>query len=147
VAAPNDQAASVAIDSSGSAYVAGATASLDFPTQSPEQYANARPAGNAWRTNGFITKFSADGQSLVYSTYLGGTDGNWYSSSLGPTGDAIAALAVDSSGNAWRGSLSRPQAAVRVAAPAAAQAEAAPVAAAQAVPQAWTCLAVYWHSC
>jgi len=63
------------VDSAGSVYVAGYTYSLDFPTKNP--YASAPPAKVAGVSPGqwpsaFVTKFSPDGSSLVYSTYLGG---------------------------------------------------------------------------
>ena len=83
----------LAVDSAGSVYVAGDTYSIDFPTKNP--YKSAPPAKvagvppGAW-PSAFVTKFSADGSSLVYSTYLGG---NGY--------DYIYAIAVDSSGNAY----------------------------------------------
>ena len=83
------------MDSAGSVYVAGYTYSLDFPTKNP--YESAPPAkqfgGNVppgqW-PSAFVTKFSPDGSSLVYSTYLGGNDS-----------DYIYAIAVDSSGSAY----------------------------------------------
>jgi uncharacterized protein (TIGR03437 family) len=83
----------LALDSAGSAYVAGDTYSIDFPTKNP--YKSAPPAKVAGVSPGqwpsaFVSKFSADGSSLVYSTYLGG---NGY--------DYIYAIAVDSSGNAY----------------------------------------------
>ncbi len=74
----------VAADSSGNAYVAGSTGSIDFPTLGPAQSANA---GNS---DAFIAKLAADGSSLVYSTYLGG---NGF--------DRATSIAVDSSGNAY----------------------------------------------
>jgi hypothetical protein len=83
----------IAVDSAGSAYVTGYTYSVDFPTKSP--YASAPPAKvqgvppGQW-PSAFVTKFSPDGSSLVYSTYLGGND---Y--------DQAYAIAVDSSGNAY----------------------------------------------
>ncbi len=84
----------LAVDSAGSVYVAGYTYSLDFPTKNP--YASAPPA-KSWRhvppgqwPSAFVTKFSPDGSSLVYSTYLGGND---Y--------DYVYAIAVDSSGSAY----------------------------------------------
>ena len=86
----------LAVDAAGSIYVAGSTYSLDFPTKNP--YESAPPAkqfGGVTVTPGewpsaFVTKFSPDGSSLVYSTYLGGN----YS-------DYIFAIAVDSSGSAY----------------------------------------------
>ena len=83
----------LAVDSAGSVYVAGDTYSIDFPTKNP--YKSAPPAKVAGVSPGqwpsaFVTKFSPDGSSLVYSTYLGG---NNY--------DYIYAIAVDSSGSAY----------------------------------------------
>jgi uncharacterized repeat protein (TIGR01451 family) len=79
----------IAIDSTGNAYVAGQTASTDFPLASPMQAANKG-------SNAFISKLSADGSALVYSTYLGGTDRTVYGFSC----CGANAIAVDSSGNA-----------------------------------------------
>jgi uncharacterized protein (TIGR03437 family) len=83
----------IAVDSAGSAYVTGYTYSIDFPTKNP--YQSAPPAKLAGVLPGqwpsaFVTKFSPDGSSLVYSTYLGG---NGY--------DNAYAIAVDSSGSAY----------------------------------------------
>ena len=75
----------IAVDSAGSAYATGETSSADFPT------ANAFQAGyGGGLYDAFVSKFSPDGSAVVYSTYLGGSDGE-----LG-TG-----IAVDSSGNAY----------------------------------------------
>ena len=86
----------LAVDSAGSVYVAGYTYSLDFPTKNP--YQSAPPAKQFGGVNvppgqwpsAFVTKFSPDGSSLVYSTYLGGNNS-----------DYIYAIAVDSSGSAY----------------------------------------------
>ena len=86
----------LAVDSEGSVYVAGDTYSIDFPTKDPYQSAPpakgpaGSPVGPGLWPSAFVTKFSPDGSSLVYSTYLGG---NSY--------DYIYAIAVDSSGNAY----------------------------------------------
>ena len=83
----------LAVDSAGSVYVAGNTYSIDFPTKNP--YKSAPPAKvpgvvpGQW-PSAFVTKFSPDGGSLVYSTYLGG---NGY--------DFAYSIAVDSSGSAY----------------------------------------------
>src|ERR1035441_8559999 len=86
----------LALDSAGSVYAAGDTYSIDFPTKNPYQSAPPAkgPAGSPvspglW-PSAFVTKFSPDGRSLVYSTYLGG---NGY--------DYIYAIAVDASGSAY----------------------------------------------
>jgi hypothetical protein len=80
----DDEAVGIAVDSSGSAYVAGWTRSTDFPV------ANALQATNHGSFDAYVTKIDAAGNNLVYSTYLGGTGGD------GGTG-----IAVDSAGNAF----------------------------------------------
>ncbi|MDR3568215.1 MAG: SBBP repeat-containing protein [Syntrophobacteraceae bacterium] len=83
----NDEAYGIAVDSSGNAYMTGVTNSIDFPTQNVVQsgYAGGTSYGDA-----FVTEIAAGGQSLVYSTYLGGT------------GDDIGySIAVDGAGNAY----------------------------------------------
>jgi hypothetical protein len=66
----------IAVDGQGSAYVAGQTNALDFPTtpgafQTTSSYTD--PTAKT-RPNGFITKLNATGTALVYSTYLQGHD-------------------------------------------------------------------------
>lgn len=80
----DDWGYSIAVDSSGSAYVTGQTVSTNFPT------ANARQPAIAGLINAFVTKFSPSGNALGYSTYLGGNnfDFGW-------------GIAVDSLGNAY----------------------------------------------
>ncbi|MGQ9618212.1 MAG: SBBP repeat-containing protein [Candidatus Aminicenantia bacterium] len=63
-----DYGYSVAVDLSGSAYVTGRTYSEDFPLKNPFRQKNS----GSWDV--FVTKFSKEGNSLVYSTYIGGTD-------------------------------------------------------------------------
>ena len=77
----------IAVDSSGEAVVVGRTGSTDFPVVNAFQPAHAADNGSY---DAFITKFSADGTSLVFSTYFGG-DGNDY-------GQGVT---LDSSGNIY----------------------------------------------
>lgn len=63
-----DGASSIAVDSLGRAYVAGGTSSTDFPVLNPIQ------AHLAGAQDAFVTKLSATGNTLFFSTYLGGTD-------------------------------------------------------------------------
>jgi YD repeat-containing protein len=74
----------VEVDSSGCAYVTGYTASSNFPS------ANAFQGTNSGNKDVFVTKFTAAGTALVYSTYLGGSSDDY--------GQGIA---VDSSGCAY----------------------------------------------
>jgi hypothetical protein len=80
-----DEGYGIAIDSSGNAYVTGYTRSTDFPTKNPYQ--------GTWDghfEDAFVTKLSSSGETLSYSTYLGGS--SW---------DRGKGIAVDSSGNAY----------------------------------------------
>jgi len=91
----DDDAYGIALDSSGSAYISGYTASTDFPT-TPGAFQTAFggttggcnqgfPCGDA-----FVAKLNPAGSKLIYSTYLGGSD--W---------DYSEGLAVDAFGNAY----------------------------------------------
>ena len=80
----DDSGNGIAVDSSGNAYIAGTTASVNFPTQSP---ISASLAGS---TDAFVAKLNPSGSALVYSTYLGGNQL-----------DQGTAIAVDSSGDAF----------------------------------------------
>ncbi len=66
----NDYAYDIAIDAAGAAYVTGRTYSTDFPTLNPYQT-------DQGGRDVFVTKLSAAGNGLVYSTYLGGSDLDW----------------------------------------------------------------------
>lgn len=81
-----DQATAVAVDSSGSAYVAGYTSGQGYQTTS-----GVYQASLAGGTDAFILKISSSG-AAVYSTYLGGG-----------SNDRANAIAVDGAGNAYVG--------------------------------------------
>ena len=81
----DDMAYSIALDSSGNAYVAGSTESTDFPIKNAFQSAYGGPASDA-----FVAEIAAGGKSLVYSTYLGGSEEDWANG-----------IAVDGPGNAY----------------------------------------------
>lgn len=74
----------LAVDGEGNAYVAGRTASVDFPTTT-----DAFQRNNAGSLDAFVTKINPSGTSLVYSTYLGGS-----------SNDVAVAIALDGVGNA-----------------------------------------------
>jgi hypothetical protein len=59
----------IVIDTNGNAYIAGSTGSSDFPT-TPSAYDTTFSNGDA-----FVTKINATGSALVYSTFIGGSDG------------------------------------------------------------------------
>jgi hypothetical protein len=85
-----DEADGIAVDAAGNAYVVGTTYSSDYPT------ANAFQSSLADSLDAFVTKLSPTGTTLVYSTYLGGTDG--FQGAPGTQGFAIA---VDATGSAY----------------------------------------------
>jgi hypothetical protein len=83
-----DHGNAIAIDANGNAYIAGWTASSNFPTKNPLQ------ASFHGIQDAFVAKFNpstSGAVSLLYSTYLGSSNGNAFA--LG--------IAVDSAGNAY----------------------------------------------
>lgn len=67
-----DQGQSIAVDSSGYAYITGSSYSSDYPT-TPCAFQPNNASGANMGANGFVTKLATDGSSLINSTYLGGT--------------------------------------------------------------------------
>jgi uncharacterized repeat protein (TIGR01451 family) len=84
-----DHGAAVAVDASGSAYITGSTFSTDFPVS------NAYQPANAGGQDAFVSRLSADGNSLVFSSYWGGSGGT---TSYQEAGQGIA---LDRTGNAY----------------------------------------------
>ncbi len=76
----DDSGFGIAVDSVGNAYVAGGTASTDFPTTAgvlqPTFGGGNSNCSNTGVACGdaFVAKINAAGSSLVYSTYLGGVN-------------------------------------------------------------------------
>src|SRR5207237_6610796 len=56
----------IAVDSTGAAYVTGATSSLNFPVT-----AGVTQPTNFGSGDGFVSKLNPAGTALVYSTYIG----------------------------------------------------------------------------
>ncbi len=79
-----DGGTALAVNSSGNAYVAGFTASTNFPTINPIQ----QSLGGGY--DGFVAKLSSSGSMLEYSTYIGGSGI-----------DSGFGIAADASGNAY----------------------------------------------
>jgi MYXO-CTERM domain-containing protein len=80
----DDHGNGIAVDAAGNAYLAGSTTSPNFPTKAPFQAALAGVA------DAFVLKLAPTGDALVYSTYLGGTEG-----------EGARAIAVDAAGSAY----------------------------------------------
>jgi hypothetical protein len=83
-----DGANSIAIAPDNTAFIAGSTFSADFPIIHALQPNEG--GGPDFPQDGFVSKISADGSTLLYSTYLGGT-----------RMDAANGIAVDHFGDAF----------------------------------------------
>src|SRR5438874_4699129 len=85
-----DDAVACTVDANGDLYLSGATNSNDYPTTPgafqrtsaggdgslcPDPFSD--PWGQPTPCDGFVTKLSPDGAHLVFSTYAGGTGGDW----------------------------------------------------------------------
>ncbi len=79
-----DNGNAIAVDTFGSAYVAGSTGSPDFPTTT-----GAAQTVLAGQYNAFVSKLTPGGNGLTYSTFIGGSGS-----------DTAAAIALDNSDQA-----------------------------------------------
>ncbi len=77
-----DYGYALTLDSANEVYVTGPTSSSDFPVVNPYQ------ASLLGSFNGFLSKLSADGSFLLYSTYLGGN-----------SSDVPSTIAIDGAGS------------------------------------------------
>ena len=80
----SDVGLGIALDATGSAYIAGQTLSANFPT------ANAFQATHGGGSDGFVMRLNPAGSGFVYSTYLGGNGA-----------DTAHDIALDVAGNAY----------------------------------------------
>ena len=80
----NDRSGGIAVDNYGQAYISGDTSSSDFLT------VNAAQPNYGGVIDTFVVKLTAQGNALVYATYIGGSDGDWCSD-----------IAVDGQGQAY----------------------------------------------
>ena len=89
-----DSGAGIAVDRNGDAYVTGLAYSTDFPLVHSLEAAPSQAGFAAV----FVAKLSADGSTLLYSTYVSvdSTSPGYPSPSVG-----VPAIAVDSNGNAY----------------------------------------------
>jgi uncharacterized protein (TIGR03437 family) len=84
-------ASAIAVDADGNAYVAGSTASTDFPVTQGALQATVPTCSNC--VAAFVAKLNPSGTALVYSTYLGASGSGTYARAY--------ALAVDDAGSAY----------------------------------------------
>jgi len=81
----SDEGFGITVDSSGNAFISGQTNSTNFPVVDALQ-----PAFGGGFLDAFVTKINAQGTSLLYSTYLGGSND-----------DTAEGVAVNTAGNAY----------------------------------------------
>lgn len=76
----------LALDSENNVYLVGETSSDDFPTT--EGALQATLPGGPFRSSGFVAKLDPSATRILWSTYLGGTEGGGWASSVevGPDG-------------------------------------------------------------
>jgi len=79
-----DEGGGIDVDNEGNAYVTGGTSSRDFPT------VRAFQPDHGCQHDIFVAKLDAEGSTLLYSSYLGGCEG-----------EQGTGIAVDASGNAY----------------------------------------------
>ncbi len=98
----DESAQAIAVDSAANAYLAGITLSNNFPVTAGAVQTTFRGSGGQPVTDfgvpffvtgdAFVSKVSADGSKLLFSTYLGGSQD-----------DAATSIAVDAAGNVYVG--------------------------------------------
>jgi len=103
----SDYASGVAVDSQGDAYISGQTTSTNFPTN------NGYPSSGNSNGVAFVTELNPTGTAVLYSTYLGGTGGDWGAGmGLDPSGNVYVVGSTRSSDfpivNAFQTSLLSP---------------------------------------
>jgi len=100
----DDFGSKVALDSTGAAYATGYTNSANFPVAGAFQSSIGdgmcgAPPSSTPCFDAFVTKVSGDGAALLYSTYLGGSGGDYgYGIAVDSTGRAYVTGSTTSTG-------------------------------------------------
>ncbi len=86
----SDAISAIAIDDNDDIYLVGYTDSSEFPT-TEGAYDRSHNGGPTWNPSDcFVMKLSNDGQEIIYSTFIGGGDGEY-----------VTGIVVDEEGNAY----------------------------------------------
>src|SRR5262249_30142726 len=99
----DDEGTGIAVDSAGTAYIAGYASSSGFPTTNSNAYQTTLHSVNG---NAFVSRIDttqSGAASLVYSTFLGGASSSSFANlnTGGFGGDAAYDIAIDSNHNAY----------------------------------------------
>jgi len=86
----SDVGLAVALDSTGNAYIAGSTASTNFPATG-----DAFQGSNAGKANAFVAGLNSTGAGLLFASYLGGSGTAPVLSGLTNNGDYGTSVAVN----------------------------------------------------
>jgi hypothetical protein len=109
----NSQPSGMALNAAGEIYLTGITFAVDYPTTTgvisptcPAPMTGQKKCGTSSESSAFVSKIAANGQSLIYSTYLGGAgagpgEGGSAQSAGGSGADFGVAIAVDANDEAW----------------------------------------------
>jgi Carboxypeptidase regulatory-like domain/Beta-propeller repeat len=92
----NDRVHDIKADADGNAYAVGWTESELFPTKDAYQSGQNNDTDEA-----FITKFNADGSQLIWSTYLGGGQGQFQGEGFTSADDGAYGVALDTDRNVY----------------------------------------------
>jgi hypothetical protein len=94
----SERSSAIALDASGNAFITGLTSSATYPTTAGA-YQTVYPGAPLSTTKCVVTKLNATGTALVYSTFLGGANGDEGSGiTVDATGNAVVVGSSDSPG-------------------------------------------------
>jgi uncharacterized repeat protein (TIGR01451 family) len=88
----DDQAFGVAVDTPGNVYVSGHTTSTDFPVTAGAYQTTCPVDSTGGCSTSFVSKVDPYGKTLIYSTYLGGSNG---------LGESAYGIALDANNNVY----------------------------------------------
>jgi hypothetical protein len=101
----SSQGNAIGLDGAGDIYIGGSTYAVDFPTVNAYGATVSPNQNGQYGQYGFVSKFSADGSSLIYSTYLAGNTNLPQSCQLGTCWpspyNSVSAIAVSGNGDAY----------------------------------------------
>ncbi len=88
----DDQAFSLAVDTPGNVFVSGHTTSTDFPVTAGAYQTKCPVDSSGGCSTSFVSEVNPTGKALVYSTYLGGSNG---------LGESAYGIAIDANDDAY----------------------------------------------